>query len=100
MMGGGMLWCGLLGLFMLLGFAYIVMAFANKESGMIKVAGQVLAAAIAIIAIIMLLQCGMTKRCPMTGRAMMQGKDGEKMMMEMMKKHPDMQKKMMEKMGK
>jgi hypothetical protein len=101
MMCGGMLWCGLLALSLLLGFAYIVMVFANKESGLVKLAGQVIAAVIVIIAVVMLLQCGTMKRCPMMGRGMMQGKDSDKMMMEMMKKNPDMQKKMMqEKMGK
>lgn len=99
MMCGGMLWCGLLALSLLLGFAYIVMAVASKERGMVKAAGLVIAAAIAIIAVVMLLQCSTMKRCPMMGRGMMDGKDG-KMMMEMMNKHPDMQKKMMEKMGK
>jgi len=54
-MGYGMVFGSLLGVLLLLGFAYIVWVFASKESGTAKTAGQVIAAVIAILAAIILL---------------------------------------------
>jgi len=58
MMGGmiwGMLYGLLLGVLSLLGFAYIIWVLAAKESGGIKLTGQIIAGAIAVLAIIMFL---------------------------------------------
>jgi hypothetical protein len=93
----------LLGLGLLLGFAYIVLVSANKEGGALKITGQVLAVIIALLAITVFIygasagnkmkhrMGGMS--CPMMGGMMqgnmmkgkkmdkmMQGKGGSKMM--------------------
>jgi len=54
-MGYGVVFGSLLGVLLLLGFAYIVGALASKESGTNKTVGQVIAAVIAIMAVIILL---------------------------------------------
>jgi hypothetical protein len=91
-MGYGMLWIGLLWLFLVLGFAYIIGVMAMKETGNVKLAGQVIAGVIAVLTIIIFLYGaiwgGQMKRgmmggsgCPMMGKGMkMDGKmDGMKM---------------------
>ncbi len=55
MMYGGMVWGSLLGIIILLGFAYIVWVTANKEKGNIKTFGQVVAIAIVVFAVLILL---------------------------------------------
>jgi len=101
-MGNMVIIWSLLSLSMALGYALIIWILSAKESGWVKLAGQIISAAIAILVIVMFLYggiCGrkMSKACPM-GKGMM-GKDLAKMM-EMMKKNPEMQKKMMEQMKK
>jgi len=73
-----------------IGFAYIILVLANKESGNMKLAGQIVAALVAIVAVVVLLS-GATGRGHygmMGGKGMMMG--GKGMMMEMMKKDPSM----------
>jgi preprotein translocase subunit SecG len=73
-----------------IGFAYIILVLANKESGNMKLAGQIVAALVAIVAVVVLLY-GATGRGHygmMGGKGMMMG--GKGMMMEMMKKDPSM----------
>jgi hypothetical protein len=84
----------------ILGFAYIIMTLANKESGNSKLAGQIIAALVAIVALVVLvlgatgwghhgmMRGGMMGGCMMGDKGMMGGKS--QMMMEMMKKDPSM----------
>jgi hypothetical protein len=75
----------------ILGFAYIILASANKESGNMKLAGQIIAVLVALAAVVVL-YCGSTGQgcCGMRGRGMMggcmmeKGKENPKMM-DMMK---------------
>lgn len=55
MMGGGTIWGLILLVVLLLGFAYIIWVLAAKESGNVKIVGQVIAAIIAILAVIVLI---------------------------------------------
>jgi hypothetical protein len=78
----------------ILAFAYIVLALANKESGNMKLAGQIIAAFIALVAIVVLYY-GVSGRggCPMMGEGMMgKGMMGgsRNYMMQMMKENPSM----------
>lgn len=60
----------------ILGFAYVILVLANKESGNMKLAGQVLAVLVALVALVVLYY-GATGRgcCPMMGeKGMMQQK--------------------------
>jgi hypothetical protein len=79
----------------ILAFAYIVLTLANKESGNMKLAGQIIAVLIALVAL-MVLVFGATGR----GQCGMMGERGMKceMMMEKMEKNPSMMKDMMKKM--
>ena len=54
-MGQGLIWGLILSVFLLFGFAYIVWILANKESGSVKVIGQIIAAVIALIALVILI---------------------------------------------
>jgi hypothetical protein len=54
-MGYGMVFGSLLGIVLLLGFAYIIWIFAEKEKGNVKMIGQGIAIAIVVLAAIMLL---------------------------------------------
>jgi hypothetical protein len=71
----------------IIGLAYVILALANKESGNMKIGGQIIAALVLIVAVAILYhgyfggRYGANKGCEVTG-----GKSG--MMMEMMKKDP------------
>lgn len=107
MMGGmGMFWGALLGSFLLFGFAYILWVLGAKESGSLKVIGQIISAVIAVLALIVLLYSGIWgglmghadrwSHHGMGSTMMDQGGKGDmKMMMQEMMKDPQM-KKMME----
>jgi hypothetical protein len=58
MMMGGMFFGGLLAIFLVLGFSYIVWVLALKEAGWIKTTGIVIACGIAILALLMFLYSG------------------------------------------
>jgi hypothetical protein len=81
----------------ILAFAYIVLALANKETGNMKLAGQVIAVLVALVAVVILFY-GATGRghYGMMGRGMT-GEKGMKceMMIDMMKKNPSMMDEMM-----
>ena len=89
-MVGGM-WLGLFfGVVFLLGFAFIVWVLAVKESGWLKIAGQIISIIIVVAAALMLLYsgvyCGMMGRGRSGGMKMMGvGKEQQQMMKEMMK---------------
>lgn len=57
-MAGGMFWGAILVVLLLLGFAYIIWVLASKESGGVKITGQVIAVIIAVLAILILLYGG------------------------------------------
>ncbi len=85
----------------ILAFAYIVLALANKESGNMKLAGQIIAVLVALIAV-MVLVLGATGRghYGMMGRGMMGEKCAKcEMMMEKMEKNPSMMQDMMKEKG-
>ena len=54
-MAGGMVEGLLLAVSLLLGFAYILWVIASKESGNVKLIGQVISAVIAVLAVVILL---------------------------------------------
>ena len=92
---------------LLLGFAYIIWVLSSKESGNAKLMGQIVSVAIIALTVISLgygLYAGATMG-RMMGRHKMMGGEGMKMgkdmkaKMEMMKKNPEMMKKMMEECG-
>ncbi|MDD4179487.1 MAG: hypothetical protein PHH14_05510 [Candidatus Margulisbacteria bacterium] len=102
-MGNMVIIWSLLSLAIALGYALIIWILASKESGWVKMAGQIIAAAIAILMVVTFLYGGiygrkMGKTYPMGKN--MTGKDSEKMIMRMMKNNPEMQKKMMEQLKK
>jgi hypothetical protein len=104
-MGTVMVLWSLLSTCLVLGFSYIIWILACKESGYLKIGGQILAGVIKVLAIILFiysLVIGCQMKMPLGGKMdcpMMGGKgDGQKMMMEMMKKNPEMMKMMKEKM--
>ncbi len=57
-MMGGMFFGSILFVLILLGFAYIIYVYANKESGWLKTTGQVIAIILAVIALLVLLYGG------------------------------------------
>jgi hypothetical protein len=88
----GMYWGLVLGVFLLLGFAYIIWILAAKEEGGIKVSGQIIAAVIAILALLILIY-GLAFGSRMGGYCggvgpggMMQNPELQKMMMQNLKK--------------
>ncbi|OGC36074.1 hypothetical protein A2311_00465 [candidate division WOR-1 bacterium RIFOXYB2_FULL_48_7] len=87
-----MVFMSVLLVFVLLGFAYIVLVMANKEAGIMKTSGQVIAAVIAVVALVVFVYGGsqMGKMGGMNCPGMM----GEGKMMKM----PGMQKMMPGKM--
>jgi len=91
-MMGGMYWGLVLGIFLLLGFAYIIWVLASKEQGGIKIIGQIIAAVIAVLALLILIYGlvygpGMRKFDGRMGPGgMMQQQMMQKMMMENLKK--------------
>ena len=108
-MGQGMVWGLLLGVFLLLGFAYIVWLHSTKESGATRVVGQVIAGVITLIALLILIYGSLYGGQMMGGQGkgdMMQrpGMQDQRMMQEMMKdpgmRQMMMQQMMREKMGK
>ena len=83
----------------IIGFAFIILSLANKESGNMKLAGQIIAALVALVAIAILFygatgrgHYGMMGGCMMGEKGMMGGKG--QMMMERMKKDPSMMQEM------
>lgn len=88
------------GVIFLLAFAYIVLVLANKESGNMKLAGQIIAAFIALVAIVVLYY-GVSGRggCPVMGGGMMGGRGmmggSGNYMMQMMKENPSVMDEMM-----
>jgi hypothetical protein len=95
-----MIYGAIVGFVFILSFAYIILTLANKESGNMKLAGQVLSGLIALIALIMLIfgsmgHKGMMGGCPMSGSMM----GGDKEECEMMKDNPKMMDKMMKDKG-
>ena len=110
-MANGILWAVVFYSVIILGFAYIIWIMANKESGLVKMIGQILAAIIAIMVIIGFIygvslsgrmagmkgMCGPDMMGPGMGSGMMKYKmmDPEKMQQKM-----EMQKEMMKKMPK
>lgn len=95
-MGYGLLLMSLLSLFLLLGYALIIWILANKESGWVKISGQIIAVVIAVLVIIMCLY-GATGRGSygMMGKGMMGKGMMDKGMMD-----KDMHNRMMEKFKK
>lgn len=91
-----MIICSLIMVLFLLGFAYIVIALSNKESGNMKLAGQIIAVLVALVAVLVLFH-GVTGRghCGMCGGGMMGGKDMKCEMKEDMKNDPSMMNDMM-----
>jgi len=94
-----MIYGTIVGVIFMLSVAYVVLALANKESGNMKLAGQILAALIAIIALVALLYgvtgkggCGMMGGKGMMGGHEMMGNKSMKceMMKGMVKKDPKM----------
>ena len=104
MMMHGMIWMHVIGLIMLLAFAYILWVLSDKESGNMKMTGMTLSILIIIIAVVMFLgslvyggrmgkdKCGcMMSSCDMKGGMMMNMSDKEmKEKMDMMMKNPKM----------
>ena len=78
----------------IIGFAFIILSLANKESGNMKLAGQIIAALVAIVALVVLVlgATGSGYHGMMGGKGMMM--EGKSMkcqtMMQMMKKNPSM----------
>jgi hypothetical protein len=111
-MMGGMFFVSLLFVLLLLGFAYIIYVYANKESGWLKTTGQVIAIILAVIALLVLLYggiyggmmgrggMGMMGPC-WGGKGMMGGMMGGKMggMMHDGKDRNEFMERMMEKEG-
>jgi len=103
---GGMYGGLVLGVFLLFGFAYIIWVLAAKETGGIKLTGQIIAAVIAVIALLVLVY-GSLYGGRMRGMGMMGGKGCEMMdsgkmnkMMPSSEKHQMMKEKMMDHMRK
>lgn len=102
-MGYGLSIAWLLVTALMLGFAYIVYIFANRESGNLKLIGQIIAWLIVILLVVSVAlgfywKKEMRSRCPMMGKGMqiegmMKEKTGKGMMMK------EKMGKMMEKMG-
>jgi hypothetical protein len=115
MMAGGFVWGLILSVVLLLGFAYIVWVLAVKESGNVKIIGQVIAVIIAILALVVLIygvagggsmgrmgmygHMGMYDKKDTMGGGM-KSKDGMKKSIDMMMKDPEMRKYMNEHMKK
>jgi hypothetical protein len=57
-MTGGMFWASFTAVLLLAGFAYIIWVMASKESGAVKIIGQIIAVIIAVLALIILLYGG------------------------------------------
>jgi len=102
MMGYGLLWVGLLWMFLILGFAYIVWILALKEAGYIKTTGQVFACVIAVLTVIIFLYGaiwgGQMKKGMMRGGMSCPMMSGQKDMMKMEGMKMEKGSKMMHKM--
>ena len=83
-----------IGILLILGFSYILWILACKESGAVRLGGQILAIAIKLMVLVMVITLlffcqqkgGLIKKCCMMGKAQMMmggemksGKDGMKM---------------------
>ena len=104
----GMWITGLLGIVSLLGLAYLVWTVAQKESGNLKIAGQIIAIVTLVLTLLVALNTlyvGINARGHTTGASMMNmGKSGkmdskmmEKKMQDCMDKMQEMQKGMKKK---
>jgi len=80
-----MIWGAVFGFIMLISFSYVVVVLANKESGNVKLLGQILAAIIALFAIVMLLYSATGKGCPMMDKMGCGTMGNDKMMQMKMK---------------
>jgi hypothetical protein len=94
-----MIYSSIISAIFIIGFAFIILSLANKESGNMKLAGQIIAALVAIVALVVLVlgatgsgHRGMMRGCMMGEKGMMGGKG--QMMVEMMKKNPSMMQEM------
>ena len=90
-----MIYSSIISAIFIIGFAFIILSLANKESGNMKLAGQIIAALVAIVALVVLVlgATGSGHRGMMRGGMMggsMMGEKGMKCCMEMMKKDPSM----------
>jgi len=92
--GGIFIFWSLLAIALLFGFAYIIWVLASKETGGIKLAGQIISVAIAVLVVILVLY-GLIYGGRMKGPGMMRMGEKERgeMMKEMMK-NPEMRKMM------
>ncbi len=105
---GGM-WLGsILGLILLLGFAYIIWVLANKEKGNVKLVGQIVALVIVVIAVVLLLSslfwggglCGSRGYRMMGHKGKWKSEAKMQKYMDKMMKNPEMKKYLEEKMKK
>lgn len=48
----------------LLGFAFLVLTRANKESGNLKLFGQIIGWGLVVVVLLFALRCGLKKSCP------------------------------------
>ena len=94
-----MIICSLIAVLFLIGFAYIVLSLSNKETGNMKLAGQIIAVLVALVAVLVLFhgvtgkgRCG---KCGMGDEGMMEDKGMKCEMMGKMEKNPSMMKDMM-----
>ncbi len=56
---------------LLLGFAYVILTVANKESGTLKLAGQIIGWGLVVVVILAAMSCGLKKNCPICHRSKM-----------------------------
>ena len=57
----------------LLGFAYLLLTVANKETGNLKLAGQIIAGLLVVVILLAVLRCGLKKNCPISPKMKMGG---------------------------
>lgn len=100
-LSGVLLWWCLLTIVLLLGFAYIIWILAGKETGGLKLTGQIIAVIITVITIILFIYCIVISSSISRGMfpcgkgSMMQAPGmGQGGMMKEMMKNPEMQKMM------
>jgi len=54
---------------LLLGFAYLILTVANKESGTLKLVGQVIGWGLVVVILLAAFSCALKKDCPICHRA-------------------------------